>query len=105
MQNRNKNKETKTFSITLQKETANRIQYVRKIAEKKGVDAYKELDLAIFHWLIEQEKKYGITRNEYKSTIFCPECGGKMHIVKTPKAEFLGCTNYPKCKHTQNVKA
>ncbi len=104
MKNRNQNHETKTFSISLQEETVNRIQHVRKIAAQKNIDAYKDLDYKIFQWLIEQEKKMGITRNDHKTTIFCPKCSSKLHIVKTDKAEFLGCTNYPKCHYTKSVK-
>lgn len=104
MQNRNKNKETKTFSISLQEETVNRIQHIRKVAAQQNKDAYKDLDYTIFKWLLAQEKKYGVSRNDHKTTIFCPECGGKLHIVSSKKGEFLGCTNFPDCHYTKNVK-
>lgn len=105
MKNRNQNQETKTFSISLQEETVNRIQHVRKISAQKNIDAYKSLDYTIFKWLIDQEKKLGISKSEHKTTIFCPKCNGKLHIVKTAKADFLGCTNYPKCHYTKSLKS
>lgn len=30
----------------------------------------------------------------------CPDCGGKLRMVKSRKGEFIGCSNYPKCGRT-----
>lgn len=30
----------------------------------------------------------------------CPECSSVMAIRQGPKGKFLGCTGFPKCKHT-----
>lgn len=35
------------------------------------------------------------------SEIECPDCGGKLIIRVSRKGRFLGCSNYPTCKHTQ----
>lgn len=33
----------------------------------------------------------------------CPQCGGKL-VEKTGKyGKFMGCSNYPKCKYTENI--
>jgi hypothetical protein len=34
----------------------------------------------------------------------CPDCGGKL-VLRTGKyGKFLGCSNYPKCKHTKKLE-
>ncbi len=33
----------------------------------------------------------------------CDECGAPMLIRQGPRGKFLGCSNYPKCKHTQEL--
>ncbi len=33
----------------------------------------------------------------------CPKCGGNLVIKKGPYSNFLGCENYPKCKHTEPI--
>ncbi len=30
----------------------------------------------------------------------CPECGRMLHMIKTDKGRFVGCTGYPECKQT-----
>lgn len=35
----------------------------------------------------------------------CEKCGGPMRIREGKTGVFLGCGNYPKCKHTRNVQA
>ena len=40
---------------------------------------------------------------ENKENSKCPKCGGDL-IEKSGKyGKFLGCSNYPKCRHTQNI--
>lgn len=34
----------------------------------------------------------------------CPRCGGQLVSRKGKYGEFLGCSNYPKCKYTNNLK-
>ncbi|MBM7557438.1 type I DNA topoisomerase [Halanaerobacter jeridensis] len=33
----------------------------------------------------------------------CPECGGLLRKITTKRGSFLGCSNYPKCKHTEQL--
>lgn len=34
----------------------------------------------------------------------CPNCGGNLVIRKSKYGEFYGCSNYPKCKHIEEIK-
>lgn len=58
----------------------------------------------------EAKAKGGLTKADHlaslnqrhESTDVCPKCGGRM-VARTAKAsgkQFLGCSNFPKCRHT-----
>lgn len=34
---------------------------------------------------------------------FCPKCGGQMMFRSGKFGDFYGCSNFPRCKHTQPV--
>ncbi len=34
----------------------------------------------------------------------CPRCGGELVLRKGKYGDFYGCSNYPKCKFTQNIR-
>ena len=34
----------------------------------------------------------------------CPDCGGELHIKKGRYGKFIGCANYPKCKHIEPLE-
>jgi ssDNA-binding Zn-finger/Zn-ribbon topoisomerase 1 len=36
-------------------------------------------------------------------TPMCPKCGGKMHLIKGKRGDFLGCNNYPSCKGNRSL--
>lgn len=38
------------------------------------------------------------TYDEKIGNMICPKCGGKLLNRKGQYGEFLGCSNYPKCK-------
>lgn len=41
--------------------------------------------------------------NEYtNNNYFCPRCLSSLVFKKTPRSEFLGCSNYPECLFTTN---
>lgn len=47
-------------------------------------------------------------RARYASDTVCPKCGGALHVRTARRgsntgSQFLGCTNYPKCKFTKPV--
>ena len=60
-------------------------------------------DLKDFYNDLEEEiKKVSPTEGEQK---ICPECGKPLVIRKGFKGKlFFGCTGYPNCKHTENLK-
>jgi DNA topoisomerase-1 len=35
----------------------------------------------------------------------CPKCGSPMSVRTTKTGKFLGCSGYPKCKHTVNISS
>ena len=43
------------------------------------------------------------TRSNNQSNI-CPKCGGKLVTRQGKYGRFRGCSNYPKCKFTKNIK-
>lgn len=53
-----------------------------------------------------QRKQQAITKSE--KTMKCPQCGGALVVRTASKGErkgkqFLGCSNYPKCKYIKNI--
>lgn len=53
----------------------------------------------------------GVTKNEEVVTPLtdpqpdiklCPECGAAMQIKNGRRGKFWGCTNYPRCHHTED---
>lgn len=46
-----------------------------------------------------------IKRNNKKSyTDICPQCGGKLEVKDGRYGWFHGCSNFPRCKFTRNIK-
>jgi len=33
----------------------------------------------------------------------CPDCGANLVIRSGRRGQFLGCSSYPKCRHTENL--
>ena len=46
--------------------------------------------------------KKSLKENHFEDKI-CPKCGGKLVERKGKYGEFLGCSNYPRCKYTWNL--
>ena len=38
-----------------------------------------------------------------KDGVVCPRCGGELVRRKGRYGEFLGCSNYPRCRYTKNI--
>ena len=57
-----------------------------------------------FRWIDRSikymDKSIEILRHKYG---YCPRCGGILLVRNGEYGKFLGCTNYPKCKYTQNI--
>lgn len=43
---------------------------------------------------------HNTTRRQY----VCPRCGGKLIIKSGKYGKFIGCSNYPLCKYTKNIR-
>ncbi len=43
------------------------------------------------------------SEEQYAEGKFCEKCGGRMKIITHGNLRFLGCENYPKCKHTRPI--
>ena len=50
----------------------------------------------------ESLKRADVTHEELDEA--CPECGGKLSIRLGRNGRFIGCTHYPECKYTRNLK-
>jgi DNA topoisomerase-1 len=50
----------------------------------------------------------GIDNKEYFNNTKeekCPECGNALVEKSGKYGKFLGCSNYPKCKFTKNIRS
>lgn len=52
----------------------------------------------------QQIKEKIKTENDSIANMICPKCGGSLIQRKGKYGEFLGCSNYPKCRFTLNQK-
>ncbi|MFN5744885.1 MAG: type I DNA topoisomerase [Methylococcaceae bacterium] len=50
----------------------------------------------------ESLKRADVTHEEMDEA--CPECGSKLSIRLGRNGRFVGCTHYPECKYTRNLK-
>lgn len=83
----------KAYFIT----TSNFTLPAEKFVEDKPIeliDSYRLLDY--IHLAKPKDK-------EEDSKNVCPECGAKLVKRKGKYGEFLGCSNYPKCKYTRRL--
>lgn len=44
------------------------------------------------------------SRKQEENILKCPKCGGTLVLKNGKYGEFIGCSNYPKCKYTQEKK-
>ena len=66
-----------------------------KFAEDKPIELVDSFKLLEYIKLVEPKE-----REEDKD---CPKCNGKLVKRKSKYGEFMGCSNYPKCKHTEKI--
>ena len=82
--------------VIIPSEDVNRI-YNRLInTNLVGTDVGKRHTQSVKENIREQEKAL----KEGK----CPRCGGELRLRNGKFGAFYGCSNYPKCKYTHNVK-
>lgn len=69
--------------------------------EKKSVFLHDFYDK--FDEMVKKADKEMIKKEADKVGKDCPVCGAPLVIRKWRKGEFIGCSNYPKCTHTENI--
>lgn len=81
---------------------------IEKYKQKLKYINYKKSPTAIENYL----NKYSLERNIKTIGEFgkylgeCPSCdNGKLIGKKGPHGSFIGCSKFPKCKYTENVKS
>lgn len=50
------------------------------------------------------DKKIQAEFKKQESILKCPKCGASLKKKNGENAEFLGCSRFPKCRYTENVK-
>jgi len=68
-----------------------------KFAEDKPIELIDGFRLIEYIRLTEKSNK----ANKLKT---CPKCGGRLEERVGKYGKFYGCSNYPKCKYTENIK-
>ena len=68
-----------------------------RFAEDKPIELIDSFKLLKYIRLVEKD-------TEKTETKLCPKCGGKLKERAGKYGNFLGCSNYPKCKYTENIE-
>ena len=82
-------------------------EYTEDIIDEDVIDLMKEIEKSQDKSLnrnfnhVSNIKK-SLKENHFNDRI-CPKCGGKLVERKGKYGEFLGCSNYPRCKYTLNL--
>jgi ssDNA-binding Zn-finger/Zn-ribbon topoisomerase 1 len=93
--------------MTLDKRTVERIRLIRRINNGR-VDVNNELNLILIgkNDLSLLESKLGINKDSWISAKSCPKCENGVLWLKKPRKPphkvFFGCTNFPKCRHSES---
>ncbi len=74
------------------KEMEEQAKYVLSIHQDNGTDYVKP-----FRELVEKQ-------NSEAEQNICPRCGGKLVQRNGKRGTFIGCSNYPKCRYTENIQ-
>lgn len=51
---------------------------------------------------IEEKNENGEEEPKEELNRMCPKCGNPLEYKKGPYGDFIGCSNYPKCKYTES---
>lgn len=88
-----------SFTISIPPNLHNRIKAL-KVAVKplnKKISFSSEIMPMLYDMVAELE-------NTYIKTKKCPECNSDLKLRFGKNGDFLGCSSYPKCKHTEQIK-
>lgn len=78
---------------------------IRCVIEYKGKEIYRGTSHTkrLITWEKNLENKILNLAGTAIGLKHCSKCGSVMTERKGPKGKFLGCTNFPRCKYTQNI--
>lgn len=68
-----------------------------KFAEGKPIELVDRFKLIKYIKIVNSKGKDKIKIN------ICPKCGGVLEKRSGKYGDFMGCSNYPKCKYTKNI--
>lgn len=88
--NRNYTKQAVELAQTSQVKLVDRDELIKQIL-KVNKDA------------IQSPSPSDIRKQNPSEKVVCEKCNGKMIVRSGPRGQFLGCSNFPKCKHTREV--
>jgi len=57
-----------------------------------------------FSYETQLKAQYKIKFDFDKKQVFCPKCGKQLTVRSGKYGSFIGCTGYPKCNFTYNIK-
>jgi ssDNA-binding Zn-finger/Zn-ribbon topoisomerase 1 len=99
------NSKTKGIMVTLPKNLAERLAFLRNFHHRK-INLNPRISKAMFELVGDIEKELKIEHDTWANAKKCPKCNsGIIFVKKTAKSKFYGCSKYPLCKHSENVKA
>lgn len=75
------------------------------LADSSGVELWdRDKLIDIMNISSGREIAQGLTNNiDINSRHICPKCGNKMIFKNGKYGNFYGCSNYPRCKHTEKA--
>ena len=97
----------KSISFTLNREVVERLMFLRKLAKKQDNIINIDVQKALLPVIEKLESKFRINDKAWMRQFPCPKCASGYLILKTQRnsnKKFYGCSNYPDCKQTKNVK-
>lgn len=73
-----------------------------RFADDKPIVLINQFELVKY---IRNAEKIGFdSRLQTGINLKCPKCGGKLEEKTGQYGKFFGCSNYPKCQYTENIK-
>lgn len=90
---------SKGYFITTNKFTLE----AERFAEDKPIELIDGNKLLNYIRLAEKSGKYSDKKNLEEIVKNCPECGGRLVERDGKYGKFYGCSNFPKCRHTEPV--
>lgn len=100
-------KQVKGVHVTVCKELAERLTFLRNFKHRLP-NLNADLERSVLETVATLELKVGVSEDSWRRSRRCPKCSaGVLLIKKSKKANstpFFGCSKYPSCTHTEQVK-